>query len=1092
MIDDGLNYLGSYTFQEYTQVGTKLFSCQAIASKDNMLFAENTKETILNLDNLIDWDSRAYRWNPSRTQAKITGRYGGVIDIDYNLLATGQPVPADADCIQNESTYWDFGNRYFKEGLDHELGGKGPNISYKFKVQELDIDYQSSDREVFVGIETTDTNKSFKNFSSPYNRLNYMGYTRGETYRFGIQFLDLKGRPYYAKWIADIRFPETYEYNIDSYETWTQNIWTPSTHTWGTRYDFGITRWRDGTTTGNRITTARSLGLEFTVDVSALEEFISGYEIVRMDRTDYDKTILGMGLLCPVRKYEDGQAICVETLDEDSNMRWHGPLKNFYLPGPPTPHPDYSYPKHFTFESPDVLMGDISQFSGGTQIQLLGFYGGTELSSGSPPAADPFLKVNKVNYIDTTTNYTKRLTKDISESVILTGVEEFVNPADYSVSIGSISYAPIIRMSTDGILTATVSGKGTHLVGVTSGADTVNHISDLTRDLLGDSGAENNPQIACASIKRVLYNQYGGSNYDNRYSNVYKSCGNPQMLISNSDLFDNPQTFNIFGGDTFVDYFEYHRAYWIDMDNRPGSWDTFFEVAMFPVESTINPQLRTELYWGKNTNENRHLMQERKGAKGTGAGNLFIQDFDLYTYNTVYSTSAGGRIYISEPPYENTQEEHPSRIYRSVEKGLDDISDNWLKFLSDNKLDIDGKNGALTTFANFKNNLIFFQERAFGAVSVNERASTITDATGATLVLGTGGVLDHYVYISQELGINHRFGITNTGSALYLFNNLDRELYQYKGEENTPLGKLYGMASHIHENTLGDINKEDDMLVNKTGLISVYDSRSNRVLFTFKDRYPDTSTTGSYDSGITLLANYLPTYITVGDLITVTSGVYSEDVIIENIQNEGELTLANILNTIPAGAVSITYLLKNTEFTLSFNDLLNVFESLYSYLPAEYLRIDSDILSVPDNNLGHAYIHSKGDKGKFYGTVYDSTVTVLSNKDVDINKMFNNYQINSEVLKNNIRVIPEETITSIKVWNDYQDSGDITLTPGTNIKYKLETWRMAIPRNSSDTGRIRSHSALTKMTFENGSGSTSNNKSLILNSLLTFYHLNMQ
>jgi hypothetical protein len=50
--------------------------------------------------------------------------------------------------------------------------------------------------------------------------------------------------------------------------------------------------------------------------------------------------------------------------------------------------------------------------------------------------------------------------------------------------------------------------------------------------------------------------------------------------------------------------------------------------------------------------------------------------------------------------------------------------------------------------------LLFWQQAAFGTLSVNERAITTDENSGQELILGSGGVLSRYDYKDETSGMH--------------------------------------------------------------------------------------------------------------------------------------------------------------------------------------------------------------------------------------------------------------------------------------------------------------------------------------------------
>lgn len=79
--------------------------------------------------------------------------------------------------------------------------------------------------------------------------------------------------------------------------------------------------------------------------------------------------------------------------------------------------------------------------------------------------------------------------------------------------------------------------------------------------------------------------------------------------------------------------------------------------------------------------------------------------------------------------------------------------------------------GSINNIFTFGNQLYFWQDKAFGWVSVKERE--ILSATNTTnLVLGTGGILDRYDYLSTVNGCINNTAICNSDSTVYWFDGL--------------------------------------------------------------------------------------------------------------------------------------------------------------------------------------------------------------------------------------------------------------------------------------------------------------------------------
>jgi hypothetical protein len=132
------------------------------------------------------------------------------------------------------------------------------------------------------------------------------------------------------------------------------------------------------------------------------------------------------------------------------------------------------------------------------------------------------------------------------------------------------------------------------------------------------------------------------------------------------------------------------------------------------------------------------------------------------------------------------------------------------------------------------------------------------------------------------------------------------------------------------------------------------------------------------------------------------------------------------------------------QHTISYNELMDAFESFYDFYPSMYLNMRKRFLSVDPNTTSDSYIHNLGLRNSFYGNWFPSTVKFRVNENSDFVKTFDNFQVNTEVIINNLQAA--RTITSYSISNDYQIIPEID----TNFVQKIRSWRMVIPRDETN------------------------------------------
>jgi hypothetical protein len=274
---------------------------KTIAQKDNSLLVANIKGSTVNLADLLEpgesFDAKTRRYR------KIGAVISTPFPIDPDPLdPTGTNLQNAFNSDYNSDAHWNqtwqtnSQYRYQSNGLT--LGGEGFNISYNFHLEPFTIDgdaqpgyanlapvpygypYDSHDFNDGYGVYT---NTTYANHASPFISGLLKGYKRGETYRFGIVFYTLKGEATFIEYIGDIKFPDISEKDNSNNSSGTE-YWPLS---------------QQSTFDANK-TIGYSLGIQFTLDFSTCPNLlnkITGYQIVRVERTATDKRRLAQGII---------------------------------------------------------------------------------------------------------------------------------------------------------------------------------------------------------------------------------------------------------------------------------------------------------------------------------------------------------------------------------------------------------------------------------------------------------------------------------------------------------------------------------------------------------------------------------------------------------------------------------------------------------------------------------------------------------------------------------------------------------------------------------------------------------------------------
>lgn len=759
--DIGSDYLGEYTYEEFAIVGRNIFSASEIESKDNYLFVGNITQN----DWDIDFDARAYRFANSSGYKRATV-FGSTLNDQLDVTTSNwTTVPANHDCINWWKNYID-NDDYVKVTPVYNfayqsdcttLGGEGPNVKYSFKRTPL-----------VISSTGTSHNEDYCN-NTDYSNANVestlTGYHRDEIYRFGVVFFNKKGQQSTVKWIGDIRFPHYNDVdaiNAEYFETVAPIA--PS----------------------NLEIKARILGISFTIKTqTALSQGAVSFKFVRVRREKDDRTIQAQGLVGTALLYTR-ESVRTYRLPHKVSMG--------------APSGVTKEPKILEFISPEINFNKNLSHVVGDKVQVV-------------------MNPNTIKYWS-----------NIAGTEVLTDEPTGNNYSIVTklISLGKlIDKQPSINITNMTIVNPLMKVGVTYQDGINIGS-TYNFINFIERLSAGNSRYGNSGTKAILTLgtttgitystpvianyrRNVFSSQYGGNSYSARQNNVYISC-------SDNIPCGGTITKDVYGGDTYIAMFDYLRN--ILYGSIPGEWWTH-NVIYFPVETSINLRYRQDDCWSKtieDANHSRQLIREEAGVYTAGSLS-YSQKTNLYEYNSVYSQNDTTIKYFPKnDSIISGTKTFDTRVMNSDRKIDNELSDSWTKFRYDNFIDVDSTYGKITDLKHYKNNLYFWQPKAFGQLSVNQR-SVIQDNNVGQLVLGVGGVLDRFDYISTTGGCKDRTSVVAGLGGLYWIDLINKSVYRYNGETQS-LSSMKGVDSLIKKLPL------------YTTTMSIYDRKYNEVLFT--------------------------------------------------------------------------------------------------------------------------------------------------------------------------------------------------------------------------------------------------------------------
>lgn len=145
--------------------------------------------------------------------------------------------------------------------------------------------------------------------------------------------------------------------------------------------------------------------------------------------------------------------------------------------------------------------------------------------------------------------------------------------------------------------------------------------------------------------------------------------------------------------------------------------------------------------------------------------------------------------------------------------------------------------------------------------------------------------------------------------------------------------------------------------------------------------------------------------------------------------------------------------INTVDTTLGYSEVVNQFISFYDYKEAKAMfNIGSNYYSIINGeNECKLYSMFTNDHCNIYDINRGSSFTFISNADSVVNKTFTNIDIRADLYSKNPKLIKSKLFDTIRVWNEYQDTGEVPLTftniKPSNLKKKFRIWRLNIPRD---------------------------------------------
>ena len=376
-----------------------------------------------------------------------------------------------------------------------------------------------------------------------------------------------------------------------------------------------------------------------------------------------------------------------------------------------------------------------------------------------------------------------------------------------------------------------------------------------------------------------------------------------------------------------------------------------------------------------------------------------IASIDTETFgqiNRVYSQPNNYRIQRDLDEDANTDTYKSAITWTLPKEDLADV-DEWTHITLGASLNLDGDKGECQAIRRFQNNLIAFQDRGIAEILFNSRTQ-LTTTDGVPVEIANSGRVDGKRYITNHFGCTNKWSIVEGKNALYFVDNINKAFCSFGGN----------------------------------GISSV-------------------STKQGFDVWFRRVNELKPW----------------EPVNFRNIRSYYDTVNADV------------YLVKGSDDHMSclvYNENLDAFTSFfdYGYVPMMVNVKDRFVSFSPTNHQTNTlWLQNEGLYCNFFGTQYDYWMQYRVTPNPYSDKIWTNVDYRADFYEaldeNGNNILPEqnlingdvygeyddiykenETFDTLKVWNEYQTTGDIDLHLSTHeldpVRKKFRIWRVVVPR----------------------------------------------
>lgn len=359
-----------------------------------------------------------------------------------------------------------------------------------------------------------------------------------------------------------------------------------------------------------------------------------------------------------------------------------------------------------------------------------------------------------------------------------------------------------------------------------------------TLSATGGVYAETSNYIPASVVVNLINQSFNGYTDDQLKYSTYHGFGNFGKLTDDNNGYK-VGSLIVFDGDAYITMNEFVTMFkTYDFQSLNDTIISNQYICRVPLESSIN----TYFDYGMNyrNTQNKNLQLE----PGT-ITNVTTQDRPLHQYNPIYSDNNTSISVFAAQMEEQHNNKFQQRICYSLHKDNGEQIDSWNIFKPADYIDADTRYGEVTNLLSANDTIFFWQDRAFGKLSVNER-SLITDNNSNTIQLGQGGVLQRTDYLSTRYGMRPEdYSAINTENGLFWIDILNKAIVANTQNGVVNYGEMLNVQNLINNNITTGKPEIDYDLQNSELLCKCFSA--NQLVFNIKYNIATAIYTRVYD-----------------------------------------------------------------------------------------------------------------------------------------------------------------------------------------------------------------------------------------------------